>query len=145
MKRRALAMMMLLVATASFASQGLALVLCRCSGDVFLGHAPDACCEECPVTAPMTAPALMDSDDTAACVSCSECFVSMSKGWDTYAPSVGKSEVPTPSFAAVQQASEPACMEGLWRMDAVRAGTVFRKAGVPPGHALRLLYSPLRI
>lgn len=140
-------MMMLLVATASFASQGLALVLCRCSGDVFLGHAPEACCAECPVTGSSStgAAVLTDSHDNAACVSCSECFVSMSKGWDTYAPSLGKSEVPTPSFAAVLHAFEPGYMEGLRRMDAVRGSTPYREATAPPGHALRLLYSPLRI
>ncbi len=132
MFRRAMALAMLFLTAATSFTQGLELVLCDCTGGVFLGSPPPACCEECPgcLNHP-SHEAEVAMQSPSALLESSECLTVLERGWDTYpphpagegAPSLALVEVPAfsisftdapghgalPRWSAFQQAAPPGC------------------------------------
>ena len=99
-----MAMILLLVAVATCASQGLSAALCRCTGHVFVGATPESCCGECPEEESATAAtAITTTAGHDRCLlSTEDCFIRVSKGWETYPPTNGKEEAPAPAAAAAE-------------------------------------------
>lgn len=100
MTRRAKAVVLLLIAVATFASQGLSMALCRCTGHVFVGAAPESCCGECPDEGAADRDTLQAASSLAqgcqVMTSRDDCFVVVSKGWETYLPAAAKEQAPAP-------------------------------------------------
>ena len=102
MTRRAMAMILLLVAVGTCASQGLSATLCRCTGHVFLGAAPESCCGACPEEESAAEPTLATAGHDFCLPGSADCFVRVSKGWVTYPPANGRDEAPAPASAEVE-------------------------------------------
>jgi hypothetical protein len=105
--RRAKALILLLVAVATCVSQGLSMTVCRCTGHVFVGAAPESCCGECPEEQEPSASLQAASASTLAsgCLmltSREDCFVVVSKGWEIYLPGNGKDQAPAPVYTAAE-------------------------------------------
>ncbi len=147
MTRRWMALVLLLIAAGSSISQGLTVVLCHCSGDVFVGHVPEACCEECPER---EAAADSSKEETGKgithCLTArGECFTVISKGWENYPPVVLKDGVPAPSGLEFCLFGTPVDFDGV--RDPVWSRVEWRqlnRAG-PPGRSRTLLHVSLRI
>jgi hypothetical protein len=108
MTRRAKASILLLIAVVMCVSQGLSMALCRCTGHVFVGAAPESCCDDCPEEEEASA-AVQAASSTGAqapgsliLTSREDCFVVVSKGWETYLPANGKDQAPAPVYAAAE-------------------------------------------
>jgi hypothetical protein len=97
-----MAIAMLLLAAASCMSQGLSLVMCRCSGDVFVGHAPESCCADC--TPEESAVSLEEPGDCTCPIARQGCFDVFSRGWDKYTPAAARDTVPPPTVADASDA-----------------------------------------
>ncbi|RBP47766.1 hypothetical protein DES53_101565 [Roseimicrobium gellanilyticum] len=105
MTRRAKALVLLLIAVATCASQGLSMALCRCTGHVFVGAAPESCCGECPEEAGNRDAIQAATPHVHGCLvmtSRDNCFVVVSKGWETYLPTNAKEQAPSPMLTAVE-------------------------------------------
>jgi hypothetical protein len=110
MTRRAKAFVLLLIAVATCVSQGLSMTVCRCTGHVFVGAAPESCCGECPEEQQQEAPSatLQAASTSTLATGClmltsrENCFVVVSKGWETYLPSTAKEHAPAPVCTAAE-------------------------------------------
>ena len=145
-----MAMILLLVAAVSSLSQGMSLVLCRCSGHVFVGAAPESCCDACPEAAEDFAEASLSVVSPAGSpIICSlgngECFATFAHKGDTYLPSGAREELHAPDMAATAILCPP------WEQILTRPPPEVARhqeallSPEPPGRPRTLLYGSLQI
>lgn len=150
MSRRAKAFVLLLIAVATCASQGLSMALCRCTGHVFVGAVPESCCGECPEEEEEASASLQATDTRAdGCLmltSQDDCWVVVSKGWENYLPAAAKELVPTPVLAAVEPFATLSLMPPMpWQVPAGMLAWRLTHESAPPGPSRVVLYRSLLI
>jgi hypothetical protein len=138
-----MALLMLFIAAGLCLSQGLALVLCHCSGHVFVGSAPEVCCEDCGPAEP----ACMVAEVEGAPVGCGvqgNCYEILARGWDKFTPASSREMAPAPLVA---DAVAPIDQFSLLMMSGPVVGLAekFSNRPEPPGRPHALLYGSLRI
>jgi hypothetical protein len=150
MSRRVKALLLLLIAVATCASQGLSMALCRCTGDVYVGAVPESCCGECPEESDAGSATLQaaapQADGCRMLTSRDDCWVVVSKGWESYLPASSKEQAPAPVLAVVEPFATLLLMPSMPRQAPVGLPSWrLTHESDPPGPSRVVLYRSLLI
>jgi hypothetical protein len=143
MTSRAVATVMLLVMAFSCSTHGMTVVQCRCSGQMFVGHGPESCCDDCEETEATNENGSQLAD--TSCLGCNvDCYIIISRGASQSSAVIGKSEAPAPVLTAAPLFEDRVSWNAR-HLNLKQETKREKRTSAPPGASRGILYGSLQI